>query len=210
MRPSAAIATARSCEPSAGIGTGTSDSSTGVDSRLSSPTTDGSRKDSPALCVRWRTIGLCSSRFQWSERSFHIPKVPNWQIEIVATSSIRRSSLFSTSPARMSRSECTMSMPLSSSFGDSSASMDTLCLSRSHSTRQWFGEATPVVSTSNRNGLRPVPPVILTGSRNSGARASTPVEVRWTSAPSVRYRFDEPVSSNIVRAVRDSSLKRFV
>ena len=84
VRPSAAIATARSCEPSAGIGTGTSASSTGADSRLSSPVTDESRKDSPAWCVKWRTIGLCSSRSQWSERSFHIPKVPNWQIEIVA------------------------------------------------------------------------------------------------------------------------------
>ena len=137
-----------------------------------------------------------------------MPNVPNWQIARTAVSSMRNGRRFSTSPVRMATSAASMSIPESSSGGLLSAGMLTLCLRRSHSTRQWFEVATFVESMRISNALFPVPPTSWTGSRNRGARASAPVDVVWTSDPNVRYRFDAPVSSSSVLASRWSRLKR--
>lgn len=79
-----------------------------------------------------------------------------------------------------------MSMPLLSSGGACSASICTPCLILSHSIRQWLGDATLAASTRTWNSLLPLPPSIFTGRRNRGARASRPLGVRCTRAPTVR------------------------
>ncbi len=66
------------------------------------------------------------------------------QIETVATLVDRRSICCDQRVPKCPAARVSMSSPLSSSFGVSSASIETLCLSRSHSTRQWFGVRTSV------------------------------------------------------------------